>query len=164
MSAYANRDHHRKPVGMMFLKNPDLLSLFGRTQLRRSRAILQTRLDNRRGLGHVPRFIGDEPRSPKASPPKTAIRSVAASATDQFTATVLDATHIAAFPVKALDATHVAVFQAWLKTSMTRNSRMPIDRALRKPFLRGLTFWRIARGRPRKIVKPAMAPSNRSCA
>jgi len=102
------------------------------------------------------------PNSPSASPPKTAIRSVAASAMDQFTATMVDPAHVAVFPVKALDATHVAVFHAWLNTSITRNSRMPIDRALRKPFLRELTFWRIARGRPRNIVKPAIAPNSRS--
>ena len=63
-----------------------------------------------------------------------------ASATDQFTALAPDRTHVAAFLERALEATHVAVFHAWLNTSITRNRRMPIERALRKPFLRELTF------------------------
>ncbi len=44
-------------------------------------------------------------------------------------------------------------------TSQNRKSRMPMATALRNAFNRGTGARRRPMGRPRKIVKPAMAPS-----
>jgi len=60
---------------------------------------------------------------------------------------------IGALPANASLAAVDADSQAWLKTSIMRNTNMPIAKALRNPFFFGLRCWSAATGRPKKIVK-----------
>ena len=86
-----------------------------------------------------------KPNRPIAIPPNIALKT----ARDAERGTV---------PAKALTLASAAVSHAWLKTSMIRKTRIPIAKALRKPFFLKLTFRRTAIGMPRRIVRPAIAP------
>ena len=48
---------------------------------------------------------------------------------------------------------------AWPSTSHSRNTSTPMATALRKAWRRGAGLRRRPMGRPRKMVKPAIAPS-----
>jgi hypothetical protein len=48
---------------------------------------------------------------------------------------------------------------AWLRTSQSRKTRIPVAVAARKAFVAGFTLCMRPSGRPRKMVKPAIAPS-----
>jgi hypothetical protein len=89
------------------------------------------------------------PRRPIPIPPNIAARSTTA-------------TQSGAVPAKAPVAAVAVVVQAWLRTSTMRNIKIPVANALRKPFFFKLTFWITASGMPRRIVRPAKAPRNRT--